>query len=268
MFLSMPVIRDFKECFDVWARVDVSADRGARKCVETPDNCPDNAYGSGHPDFNWDKIYNNAATTAEGSNSIIFMGNGMIGGSAYLGRLAVYSANDPDHKFWMIHEFVGHVVGIIPDLYPETFGNGNADDKIKEMIDEAHTRGEFCTLDWRNDPAEVFWKDFIGKPGYSRVGVYPTGHYFVKDGELFTCEPPRLSAMYGRNMYFTVMERYQLWRQIQMRAEIAIDLTMEAFMEYDVVNINREGSDEGNPLWGNRPEDQAVIWETDPRIWN
>jgi hypothetical protein len=268
LFLTMPIIRDFTEYFDVWARVDISKDRGTRSCWDMPNDCPDNVYGSGHPpDLNWNKIDANASITAEGrKNSIIIMGNGMIGGAAY-GDRGIYSAQEVNNAYWMIHEFAGHVIGYFPDLYPESFGDGNADDKIKEMIDKAHARGELCTLDWRNDPAEVFWKDFIGKPGYSRVGVYPTGHYSVKYGELFTCEPPRLSAMYDRNLYFTVMERYQLWRQIQMRAEIAIDPTMEAFMEYDVVNINREGSNEGNPLWGDRPEEWDVWFEMDLRVW-
>jgi hypothetical protein len=272
MFLSMPVIRDFTEYFDVWARVDVSRERGARNCVATPDDCPYNAYGSGHADLDWGKIAVNASIASEESDrSIIFMGNGMIGGAAY-GDLAVYSANDPENGYWMIHEFAGHVIGHFPDLYAQTFGSGKNDAGFRRMIDDSHANGELFMLDWRNDSATVFWKDFIGRPGYSRVGVYPTGYYSVKFGEVFTCERPELSAMDDRNMYYTVMERYQLWRQIQIRAGIP-DPSLNKFIEYDVVNINRGGdpenrSVEGNPLWGNSAEDRAVMWTTDPRVWN
>jgi hypothetical protein len=273
MFLSMPIIRDFKEYFDVWARVDVSRERGSRNCVLTPNDCPPNAYGSGHSDLDWNKIYVNAAEAAEGKDrSIIFMSNGMIGGAAY-GDLAVYSAADPENGYWMIHEFAGHVIGRFPDLYAASHGTGKSSPAFRAMLDSNHAIGELCMLDWQTDSTKVFWKDFIKRPGYSRVGIYPTGYYSVKHGEVYTCEPTFYSAMDDRNMYYTVMERYQLWRQIQVRAGITSNPKMDDFIEYDKININRRADSpfscfEGNPLWGNTEEDIKVQWTTDPRIWS
>jgi hypothetical protein len=266
LFLTMPIIRDFTEYFDVWARVDISRERGVRNCEGAPSKCIDNVYGAGPDDPNWSKINANARTAAEGKkHSIIFMSNGNAGGYAY-GDIGSYPAHERDNAYWMIHEFTGHVIGYFPDLYPAEYEKDTLNDEVRKTIDESHARGELCMLDYRTDPAEVFWKDFIGKPGYENVGLYPTGHYSVKQGELVTCEPPLTSAMYDRNMYFTVMERYQLWRQIQMRAQTGVETTMEEFMKYDVKHINREGGNSGAPLWDEFTYIEEYF-EIDPRVF-
>jgi hypothetical protein len=257
LFLSMPVIRDFKDCFDVCARVDVSNERGVRNCVNDPDNCPDNTYKSGYPDIDWDKIRSNATLTAgKNDRSVIYMGNGMIGGYA-MGDVAAYSANEGQKLYWMMHEFVGHVIGHMPDMYVED-GEGHVDASVKTNIDTQHLVGELSMLDWRSHPDSVFWKDFIGRPGYEKVGVYPSGWYGIVFGELFTCEPHRSTVMCNNSAaYFTVMERYQLWRQIQARA--GFPATLDKFIEYDAVNLKETG-------WSWKPYN-ALDW-TDGRIWN
>jgi hypothetical protein len=243
LFLAMPVIRDFKSYFDVSARVDVSKERGVRNCVNDLSNCPDNAYGIGHPDLNWDKIGKNATKTAgKKDRSVIFMGNGGIGGAAY-GDLAVYSANDPNKLYWMMHEFAGHVVAGLPDLYPGIWGDRLLDAALKSELDENHVVGDHLMLDWHSQPDSVYWKDFIGRPGYDKVGVYPSGWYGIKFGEIFTCEKHTSSVMCDYIPYFTVMERYQLWRKLQRRAGFPIT-SIDKFIEYDAVNLK-----ETDPSW-------------------
>jgi hypothetical protein len=256
LLLSMPVVRDFKDYFDISARVDVSKDRGVRNCVNDPANCPDNAYGSGSPDLNWDKIHSNAKLTAGKEDySPIFMANGMIGGHV-IGGVAIYSANEPNKIYWMIHEFVGHVIGRMPDMYIED-GDSHANDETKVTIDRQHTVGELSMLDWRSHPDSVFWKDFIGRKGYEKVGVYPSGWYGIVFGDLFTCEPHNSTVMYGNAAaYFTVMERYQLWRQIQTRAGFPV--SVDKFIEYDAINLKQTD-------WSWEPY-KSLDW-TDERIW-
>ncbi|MDR1583687.1 MAG: hypothetical protein LBS55_10620 [Prevotellaceae bacterium] len=257
LFLSMPVIRDFKDYFDVFARVDVSQERGARNCVDTPDNCPDNAYGSGHPDLNWDKIEENAtlATGGKTDRSIIFMANGMIGGHV-INNIAIYSANEPNKAYWMMHEFAGHVLGHFPDLYYIT-GEAPVQESTKAAFDHGHGIGEFLMFEWRDDPKEVYWKDFIGQSGYEMVGVYPAAYWDLKFGSMFSCENIFTSVMYGlESPRYTVMERYQLWRFIQQRAGFTT-VTIDEFKKYDVVNLK-----ETDWSWNRYKE-----W-TDDRIWN
>jgi hypothetical protein len=254
LFLSMPVVRDYKDYFDICARVDVSVDRGARNCVNTPNNCPDNVYGSGHSEPNWVKIASNAVD-ASGNDvcSIIFMGNGMIGGAAY-GHIAIYSADEPNKAYWMIHEFVGHAFGGLPDMY-YVWGDQLMNDKLKKAFDDAHLSGNDLMFDWRDDPNEVLWKDFIGRWGYEMVDVYQAGLEYIKFGEIFTCENITTSVMYGpSNPHYTVMERYQLWRRMHTRAGFTT-VTMDDFIAYDVVNLKTSWSWKIYEVW------------TDDRIW-
>jgi hypothetical protein len=235
LFLSMPVVRDFTAYFDVIARVDVSHDRGARNCVENPDNCPDNVYGSGHPDLNWDKIQENATLAAgKADRSVIFMANGMIGGHVMYG-VAIYSANEPNKAYWMMHEFGGHVLGNLLDLYYIT-GDVMATEGTRKAIDGWHSVGDGLQFDWRTDPKEVYWKDFIGRSGYELVGVWPAAFWDLKLGQLTTCEDYNNSVMFGPTAHYTAMERYQIWRKIQERAGFTT-VTIDEFIAYDVVNL-------------------------------
>jgi hypothetical protein len=249
LFLSMPVIREFKDCFDVLARVDVSNERGVYNCV-------DNVYGTGG-DIKWDKIRSNATLAAgRDDRSVIFVGNGLIGGYA-MGDVAVYSANEGYKLYWMMHEFVGHIIGRMPDMYVED-GEGHVNASTKATIDSQHLVGELSMLDWRSQPDSVFWKDFIGRKGYENVGVYPSGWYGIVFGELFTCEPHNSTVMCSHAAaYFTVMERYQLWRQIQARA--GFPTTLDRFVEYDAVNLK-----DTDRSWKRY---SSLDW-TDERIWN
>jgi hypothetical protein len=258
LFLSMPVIRDFQTYFDVLARVDVCEDRGARNCVDDPSKCPKNAYGIGHPDLDWDKISRNSKQTAgKEDRSVIFMGNGMIGGAAY-GYLAVYSANEENKPFWMMHEFAGHIIGCMPDMYVEE-DQGPADATFRKSVDDNHAAGELLMIDWRKDPKTVFWKDFIGRLGYEKVGVYPSGYYGIKFGEVFASEDHKTTVMsFGKYAYFTVMERYQLWRKIQSRAGFPAK-TVEEFIKYDAVNLKVK-----DWSWN---QYKSLDW-TDDRIWS
>ena len=235
LFLSMPIVRDHKGYFDVIARVDVSRDRGARNCVEDVEHCPDNAYGAGHPDFNWDLMHHNATLAAGKTNrEIIYMANGMVGGHVING-IAVYSANEPNKPYWMMHEFVGHTLGRMVDMYFIT-GSDSATSETYKVFDNGHETGDWLQLDWKTDPKEVYWRDFIGQPGYEQVGVYPASFWDLKFGSLTTCEDINNSVMYGPVNHYTVMERYQLWRIIQSRAGFTT-ITIDEFKEYDQVNL-------------------------------
>jgi hypothetical protein len=256
LFLSLPVIRDYAYYFDIYARVDVSRERGVRNCVADLSKCPDNVYHSGQ-EIDFTKASENARLTAGKDDYwFIFMGNGMIGGYA-MGNMAVYSANEGLKPYWMMHEFAGHAFGGFPDLY-YLGEEGKLDDNAKAAFDANHEVGELLMLDWPTDPKEVYWKDFIGKNGYQMVGVWPAGYYDppLAFGQIQSCEDVGTSVMYGPTAHYTVMERYQLWRKIQLRAGFTT-ITIPEFIEYDKVNII-------DADWGWERYDN---W-TDDRIWN
>jgi hypothetical protein len=163
------------------------------------------------------------------------MGNGMIGGAAYLNSLAIYSANEPNKPYWMMHEFVGHAFGGLPDLYMY-YGTGLMSDVVKKDIDDHHARGDYLMIDHEKDPNKVYWKDFINKDGYTNVGMYPGVYWdYLKPGEVVTCEDLETSVMCGPTNHYTVMERYQIWRRIQTYAGFTT-ITIDEFKEYDKAN--------------------------------
>jgi hypothetical protein len=259
LFLSMPIIRDFPTYFDIYARVDVSRDRGARDCTQTFDNCPDNAYGIGHGANyqEWNKMHENATLTAgTGDRSIIYMANGATGGFVYV-NVAVYSANESNKPYWMMHEFAGHLVGGLPDLYDLGY-RGDLDEEKKKSFDDNHSAGELLMLDWPTDPTQVYWKEFIGRPGYEMVGIYPARYYDppLSFGQIQCCEETTTSVMGSRTAHYSVMERYQLWRKIHTRAGFT-DISKETFIAYDVINV----TDTDTTL------DRYDNW-TDSRIWS
>jgi hypothetical protein len=241
LFLSMPVIRDYTAYFDVFARVDISRERGVRNCVAEveagrPENCPDNAYGAGHPDFNWDKMQANATLTAgKDDRSIIYMANGMVGGHVIF-DIAVFSANEPNKPYWMMHEFCGHVLGGFPDLYYNE-GKAIVEENDSVYLDACHRDGEYLMLDYKKDPKKVYWADFINQDGYTNVGIYPAPWWqWIQVGAgIVSCEDISTSVMYGPTAHYTVMERYQLWRKIQRRAGFTT-ITIAEFKEYDKTN--------------------------------
>jgi hypothetical protein len=166
------------------------------------------------------------------------MGNGQVGGYA-MGNMAVFSTDDGVNGYWMMHEFNGHAFGGLPDLY-YVWGENRINQSDRRMFDENHENGELLMYDWRSDPNEVFWKDFIGQPCYEMVGVYPGGYAYwnrmIKFGDCFVPEEYTACVMNGPVPHYSVMERYQIWRKIQQRAGLT-GRTIDEFKEYDKVNI-------------------------------
>jgi hypothetical protein len=258
LFLSMPVIRDLTDYIDVFARVDVSRERGVRNCVinEEEVNCTDNAYGAGGIWYRWDKAMENATLAAgKDDRSIIFMGNGPIGGFVNEHGIAIYSADEPNKPYWMMHEFCGHVLGAFPDLY---YNEGNElDEGAKRVLDEGHRNGDYLMLDYNRDPETVYWKDFINKDGYTNIGIFPAPLWnWLLVGEVVSCEAITSSVMYGPVAHYTVMERYQLWRKILTRAGVTA-VGIGDFKEYD-----KENKFDDDFSW-----DRYEDWHDD-RIWN
>jgi hypothetical protein len=184
------------------------------------------------------------------------MGNGGIGGYA-MGEMAAYSANEDNKAYWMMHEFAGHVIGHLPDMYFQSFGGSPLDAGARRMIDDNHAGGELLMLDYRKDTATVYWTRFINHPDYPEVGVFPSGHYTVRYPDLTTCEFIDNVVMNRDIPHFSVMERYQIWRQIQRRAGFTT-FTIDAFMEYDKVNLGVVET------WRDY---EHVSW-SDARIWS
>jgi hypothetical protein len=79
-------------------------------------------------------------------------------------------------------------------------------------------RGYDWYLDWSDDPNEVVWKEFIGKPGYKNVGVYPTAFNAVFAGFY---GPEQFEAMRELNhLWYGVGVRMAVWNRILERSGV------------------------------------------------
>jgi hypothetical protein len=79
-------------------------------------------------------------------------------------------------------------------------------------------RGYDWYIDWSDDPQEVVWKDFIGKPGYKNVGVYPTAFNAMFAGFY---GPEQFEAMRELNhLWYGLGVRMTVWNRILERSGI------------------------------------------------
>jgi hypothetical protein len=293
IFYHMPVVRDLRDLLDVYIVMTESPGSGCFEGVGTH-------YGLGTPgDGGFSNRMQSAVAGRLGTKSrrkYILVGNGMVGGYA-IQPAAVYSTYEGGYDYWMIHEFAGHVVGSMPDLYCDG-SNSNMKDpnnagNMKKAIDGLHADDVLGTgwmLDYSRavasadnsyipnatDSAAVVWKRFMEQPQYAGiVGLYGKGHYYGTCGDLLTPEPNDKSTMNGGCSYFLSPERYQLWKQIHLMAGYGeSDVSLETFFEYDRQNISFyfETDESGNVLFdGNIPRERnrslGIFGEWNGKPW-
>jgi hypothetical protein len=225
LFLDMPVVRDHQNYFDIYLYMAKSTQRGVTAGTN-------NKFGSGGS-VNWnlvDQLVNTVASRST-SRTIIFVGNGNIGGYA-LGDRAIFSTVEGNKPYWMIHEYVGHILGRMPDLYC-TCGNCAINDNVRRNLDDYHAEGLGWMVDYTNDPEKVIWKDFLNREGYEKVGFYPSSYYGACTGGIWSPEPINETCMNTRTACFSVAERYQLWKRIMtISGELTGD-DIDGFFVYD-----------------------------------
>jgi hypothetical protein len=192
---------------------------------------------------------------------ITFLANGPYPGNA-TNPMARGGIWEDGYGYWAVHEFVGHVLSDLPDMYWSgcdfpTTGDGTEpapgeDGGITWSIAREHPNHNCWFIDWRTDPTQVVWKDFIGKEGYTgpnnqppsyrydSIGIFPTtfGGMFCDD----LWGPCQVTCMREYYLCFDLGSRFQVYNKILERAGIQppvneddpTDLrSLAAFMEFD-----------------------------------
>jgi hypothetical protein len=216
--LACPVIRDFKNYFDIFVFVKEDETSGI------PSSGPVDRI------YEMESAKNSTLSGDEASrSSMIFIANGMIGGFAVPDWYAAYShRNDPMPFFWTLHEFMGHAFVGLNDEY------------------ESGTSALSCVYQSETKPSknQVPWGDFIERPGYEEIGLfksdthYSFGYYWRSADRSFM----RHTGDYSIPGY----HRYLIYRRIMERAGIVDsgDQYLQAFFAYDTVNIGKNWDDE------------------------
>lgn len=76
------------------------------------------------------------------------------------------------------HEAGGHGFGLLADEY--STNNANLPANKKGELENAHRNGMNLNVTATKDPANVFWHDFIERPGYELVDFFEGAFYYTK----------------------------------------------------------------------------------------
>jgi hypothetical protein len=281
IFSNVDVVRNFTEYFDFYAYFSESEQRGKFGFNQfgTKSNVPTD-FGK-MEDYCRKYLAKINHPNAEEA-TYICASNAAVGGFALAGKFAILSnpSGQPgSYAYWLVHEYAGHCLGNMPDLYlrggwivdrdspkakdpvtgrmhPTTYNKGTVKDVVNMVnnFTREWARGYDWYIDWSDDPKEVVWKDFIGKPGYKNVGVYPTAFNAMFAGFY---GPEQFEAMRELNhLWYGLGVRMAVWNRILERSGVKNDgvpnwltnpdadhpRSLKSFKEFDVKHgYNNDG---------------------------
>jgi hypothetical protein len=298
------VVRDMWEYLDVYLMMNESPERGVLYPDYPRNRTKFGAYGADENQGLCEEaarravngpqgVTDQVATAQNGILRIAFLANGPYPGNA-TNPMARGGIWEDGYGYWAIHEFVGHVLSDLPDMYWSgcglpTLGDGtmpatgwNGDGGITWSIAKEHPHGYNWFIDWRNDPDQVIWKEFIGAEGYSgetdgdpyhgndNIGVYPTTWGGMFCNGLYGPSP--VTTMREHYLCFDLGSRMQIYNKILERAGFKIidqekdpvtgereityippERSLEAFKEFDKTRTRQDcrmyGADDRKFSW-------------------
>ncbi|MDR0511250.1 MAG: BACON domain-containing protein [Rikenellaceae bacterium] len=196
-----------------------------------------------------------------GSNivRVMFMTNGWYPGNAS-NPMCRGGLHEPDFDYWASHEFTGHVLCDIPDLY----GSGTSIPSNQFLTDRTneHNKGFSWYCSWnpaivgktdaektalrgvKPSATEVVWKDFMTDPFYQqdwsgaptynnshKIGIYDT--CFGMNYRTFVWRPGNQTCMDQWTLGFDLGCRLQIWNKILQRAGDPDYNNIEKFKIFD-----------------------------------
>ena len=142
------------------------------------------------------------------------------------GEAIAICAAHPHLKSLVQHEAGGHGFGKLADEYIDAT---IAETVNRNDIPENHLLGYSLNVDITDDPAQVIWRDFLGNPKYSMVGLFEGAYYF----ETGVWRSEEKSCMIDNIPYFNAPSRAAIVRRIMQLA--GEPFSMEWFMSVDVI---------------------------------
>jgi len=160
---------------------------------------------------------------------ILVANSAKYGGASYLwssGEAVAICPSDNNLVPIVQHEAGGHGFGKLADEY---FSNssGMVTKQEKEYLLWWQDKGFFLNVSVKDNPLEVFWKKFIGAPGYGMVGAYKGGYY----RQYGVWRPEEHSCMRHNDPYYNAPSRALITRRIKALAGEAFSINR--FMEND-----------------------------------
>ncbi|MDR0620018.1 MAG: Ig-like domain-containing protein [Bacteroidales bacterium] len=209
-FLENPIIRNFRNYFDVYCAVAVSrvsginaataGNFGTTTTVGTDFGAANKFTAQAIPELS--SILN---------RSFILLANGMMGGWANFGvpagncgsawwSTAMNEEPEGVGTYWMMHEFIGHGFTSLADEYPD------AGDTYTWGWQQ---QGMALNVSNTSDLKKVPWSRFIGLEGYEEVGAYK-----IRNENRWIPEEHSIMVDNSRGFYYNAQSRWLIYKHI------------------------------------------------------
>ncbi|MDR1923816.1 MAG: BACON domain-containing protein [Planctomycetaceae bacterium] len=281
IFSNVDVVKNFNEYFDFYIYFSESEQRG-KFGFNQFGTTSRSATDFGRMEMFCQRYLKEIDHPNAKETTYICASNAAVGGFALDGKFAILSnpSGQPgSYAYWLVHEYAGHCLANMPDLYlrggwvvdkdspkakdpvtgrmhPTTYNKGTVKDVVNMVnnFTREWARGYDWYIDWSDDPKEVVWKDFIGKPGYKNVGVYPTAFNAMFAGFY---GPEKFEAMRELDhLWYGLGVRMAVWNRILERSGVKNEgvpnwltnpdadhpRSLKSFKEFDIKNgYNNDG---------------------------
>ena len=138
-------------------------------------------------------------------------------------------------EYEVCHEVGGHGFGKLADEYWDDDEQGTTFPMSGwDWIDQYHAMGWYYNVDYRSDPEQVLWKDFISDGHYKAegIGVYEGGMSLYSYG---IYRPTETSLMRGNTKQYNAPSRWSIYQKIMEQA--GETYTFQNFLAYDQKNL-------------------------------
>lgn len=139
-------------------------------------------------------------------------------------------------EYEVCHEVGGHGFGKLADEYWDDDEQGTTFPMSGwDWIDQYHAQGWYYNVDYRSDPEQVLWKDFISDGHYKveGIGVYEGGMSLYSYG---IYRPTETSLMRGNTKQYNAPSRWSIYQKIMEQA--GETYTFQNFLAYDQKNLS------------------------------
>jgi hypothetical protein len=170
------------------------------------------------------------------------------GGTAYLDAdvgIGISPLNSHYFEYTLIHETLGHAFGKLADEYVE-FNLAISDAILKRNQDQKERFGYFQNVEYIDRPesfANTAWRSLY-LSSYPGVGIYEGGHTY-RFGVWRSSEN---SIMNGTSGAFNAVSREILVRRIYRLAGLEAQYSLDAFLEYDPINLDPLTRSDATPI--------------------
>jgi len=241
-FFEIEPYNTYRDYFNAYLVYSYSNDRGisygAQNTVKNTSfnlSCNKDSRTSTHMTCNQSRVLSYASKAPIGPFSetlvIVIANDARYAGTCWMWTngqaIALLTAKEDNYPYnfkgVLHHEAGGHGFGKLADEYTSTSAGRSRSD-----IPTHHAYGAYTNVDITNDLETIYWKHFINKKSYEKVGAYEGAYYFTTG--VWRAEEG--SCMVNNINYYSAPSREAIVKRIKFLANEAY--SFEEFLANDV----------------------------------